>query len=216
MQDKYRWGLFSLALFFLLCSFFYRANAQEKISPEASIASAPSKIPFYLQETEKGTGSGTDKFVPPSNIDSASTFLRIIVSLGIVIALAFSASWFLQKKSGISGNSLGKVIGILPIGNRKFIYIVDIVGKVLILGVTDSNINSLGEVTDKHMLDSLRLESNSPSIPGIEKIFSFLNGTKSDSTISSLEENKNIVQGSSTEAELKINNINKELEKRND
>ncbi len=109
--------------------------------------------------------------------DPLGTSLRIISSLFGVIILAFGISWFIQKKTGLGGNVFGKVIGILPLDNRRMIYIVDIMGRVLILGVTEANINLLGELTDKDTLDSLRLQYDQPS-PGMEKLFSFLRSGK--------------------------------------
>jgi len=108
--------------------------------------------------------------------DPMGTSLRILSSLFFLIILAFGISWFIQKKTGLGGNVFGKVLGILPLDNRRLIYIVDIMGKVLILGVTENNINLLGELTDKDTLDSLRLQYNTPPLPGMEKLFSFISG----------------------------------------
>ncbi len=105
--------------------------------------------------------------------DPMGVSLRILSSLFAVIILAFGISWFIQKRGGLGGNVFGKVLGILPLDNRRMLYIVDVMGRVLILGVTETNINLLGELTDKDTLDSLRLQDNQPS-PGMEKLFSFL------------------------------------------
>jgi len=107
----------------------------------------------------------------PSDPFGAS--LRIISSLFAVILLAFAASWFIQKKSGFGGNAFGKVLGILPLDNRRMIYLVDVMGRVLILGVTESNISLLCEIDDPDTLNTLRLQYEKPS-PGMEKLFSFI------------------------------------------
>ncbi|HAE37119.1 MAG TPA: hypothetical protein DCG57_00590 [Candidatus Riflebacteria bacterium] len=133
-------------------------------SSPASAAEAP--LPFYL---EGPVASLT--FLPTS--DPLSSTLRIVSSLFAVIILAFTLSWFIQKKTGFGGNVFGKVLGVLPLDNRRMIYLVDVMGKVLILGVTDSNISMLGEVTDKDTLDSLRLQNDKP-MPGMERLFAFL------------------------------------------
>lgn len=105
--------------------------------------------------------------------DPLGSTLRIISSLFAVILIAFGLSWFIQKKTGLGGNVFGKVLGILPLDNRHMLYLVDVMGKVLILGVTDSNINLLGEITDKDTLDALRLQNQKP-LPGMEKLFAFM------------------------------------------
>ncbi len=105
--------------------------------------------------------------------DPFGTSLRILSSLFGVILLAFGVSWFIQKKVGFGGNVFGKVVGILPLDNKRMIYLVDIMGRVLILGVTETNINLLAELTDKDTLDALRLQYDKPS-PGMNRLFSFL------------------------------------------
>ncbi|HNX77178.1 MAG TPA: flagellar biosynthetic protein FliO [Candidatus Rifleibacterium sp.] len=143
-------------------------NGGGLLFPEVSSA-APAlatSIPLFLD-----TEPASMPIFPDS--DPMGTSLRIISSLFGVILLAFGVSWFIQKKGGLGGNVFGKVVGILPLDNRRMIYIVDIMGRVLILGVTETNINLLGELTDKETLDSLRLQYDQPS-PGMEKLFAFL------------------------------------------
>ena len=107
--------------------------------------------------------------------DPFSASLRILTSLVIVIGLVFALSWFLQRRVGLGSVAFGKVLGILPLDSRRFIYLVDVMGKVLVLGVTEHQINVLSEITDKDQVDALRLEARGPStIPGLEKMFSFL------------------------------------------
>lgn len=138
------------------------------IEKQAGLAAATDSI--FLEER-----TATMPYFPDS--DPAGTSLRILSSLFGVIIIAFAISWFIQKKVGIGSNIYGKVLGILPLDNKRLIYIVDIMGKVMILGVTDSNINLIGEITDKDTLDSLRLQYDKPS-PGMDKLFSFLTASR--------------------------------------
>jgi flagellar protein FliO/FliZ len=122
--------------------------------------------PFYL-DTQPAS------FPAFTASDPFGASLRIISSLFAVIILAFVISWLLQRKGGIGGNVFGKVLGILPLDNKRLIYLVDIMGRVLILGVADNSISLLCEITDKDTLDTLRLQYEKPA-PGMEKLFSFL------------------------------------------
>ena len=137
------------------------------------LKSAPATVPFFLTDQRQ---VASVPFLPSS--DPFSVSLRILSSLFAVIILAFGLSWFLQKKGGFGKNVYGKVVGILPLDNRRLLYIVDVMGKILILGVTDQNINLLCEITDQNTINSLRLENDTPSLPGMEKIFSFLKKKK--------------------------------------
>lgn len=152
--------------------------------------------------------------------DPMGTSLRILSSLFAVILLAFGISWFIQKKAGIGGNVFGKILGILPLDNKRMIYLVDVMGKVLILGVTESNINLLGELTDKDTLDALRLQNDQPS-PGIEKLFAYLSRKNEEPApqaetakkAAEPEENGNLQRFRS---EDRLKKLNAMLHKRND
>lgn len=144
------------------------------VATTSAVATRTNALPFFLDEQPAS--------FPHFPTDPMGASLRIISSLFMVIIIAFAISWFLQKKAGLGGNVFGKVLGILPFDNKRMIYLVDVMGKVLVLGVTESSINLLCEITDKDTLDSLRLQYEKPS-PGMEKLFSFLRrGSNSDQT----------------------------------
>lgn len=197
--------------------------AQETSSSTAIIGNklSSSTLPFYLQdENAQNIPQATTTYNPITQLDSFATVIRILISLTIVIIVAFALSWFLQKRGGVRVGSLGKTIGILPIGNRRFIYMVEIANKVLILGVTDANINLLGEVTDKDTLDALRLENNTTSMPGIEKLFPFLSKSKDSVSSEIIDKDEELSINlankdfSENKLESKIKNINSNLENR--
>ncbi|RCK75269.1 MAG: hypothetical protein OZSIB_4353 [Candidatus Ozemobacter sibiricus] len=106
--------------------------------------------------------------------DPLATTLRILTSLAFVIALVFGLSWLLQRRGPLGGQPIGRVLGILPLDGHRSVYVVDILGKVLMLGVADHGVTLLGEVTDKLVIDELRLAARQPGLPGLEKLFKFL------------------------------------------
>ncbi|OGK12594.1 MAG: hypothetical protein A2W80_17725 [Candidatus Riflebacteria bacterium GWC2_50_8] len=175
--------------------------------PATSAAEAP--LPFYMEGPVASI-----PYLPAS--DPLSSTLRIVSSLFAVIILAFALSWLIQKKAGFGGNVFGKVLGILPLDNRRMIYLVDVMGKVLILGVTDSNINMLGEVTDKDTLDALRLQNNKP-LPGMERLFAFLRpATDQTPSAAGAEENQQTHGQAQTERNHeRLRKLNDLLVKRN-
>lgn len=160
--------VFSAILFFVFFAGILSASAQP-IASGGLLASEAINVratePFYLEDSVASMPFLTDT-------DPFGTSLRVISALFAVIILALILSWIIQRKGVFSGNVFGRVLGILPLDNRRFIYVVDVVGKILVLGVTESNINLLSEIDDKTMVDSLRLQGEQG--PGLEKIFSFL------------------------------------------
>ncbi len=114
--------------------------------------------------------------------DNLSATFSMLTSLIAIIILALVASWFIQKKTGLASNNFGKVLGMVPIDNRRIIYIVDVMGKMLVLGVTEHNINYLTEITDKDTIDAYRLKYGQNITPGLEKLFPFINKNNSSET----------------------------------
>ncbi len=100
--------------------------------------------------------------------------MKILTSLAVVVGIFLATSWLLQNKARLGSASFGKILGILPLDNRRFLCLVDVMGKVLVIGVTEHHISLLTEITDKAMIDGLRLQMQNSSIPGLERIFGFL------------------------------------------
>lgn len=175
-------GIFFILPLFVFLSLFY---PPETFSQSESVL-IPAEIPITSSESS-GLSSDTDDperdfFIFPIDAsapqflvtDPMTTTLRIITSLGVVIAIVFLISWFMQRKTRFAGSHFGRILGILPIDSRRFIYLVDIMGKVIVLGVTEQNISFLCEITDKASIDGLRLKAPTSTIPGLENLFKFL------------------------------------------
>ncbi|MFH1859545.1 MAG: flagellar biosynthetic protein FliO [bacterium] len=104
----------------------------------------------------------------------AKTILAlIIIGLLIVGILRF---FFKDKASLFSGVKCINTLATHPLSPNKFIQIVEINNKIIILGITESNINLLCEITDRDDIDLIKLqcssESQSISISFIEHLTS--------------------------------------------
>jgi len=88
--------------------------------------------------------------------------LRTVAVLAVIIIAIYLVFRFLLKsrKRVVSDTEMIKVLATYPISANRFIKVVDIVGKILILGVTDSNINLITEVEDKEISDRIKLLSS--------------------------------------------------------
>lgn len=110
----------------------------------------------------------------PAFLESSpfSEGLRVLSSIAVIILTAFALLWLLQKKGGIGGSVYGRVIGAIPLDGKRVLYIVEVMGRVLVLGVTESNINILCEITDKAALDTLKLRQKQTT--GMKSFFEHL------------------------------------------
>jgi flagellar protein FliO/FliZ len=85
--------------------------------------------------------------------------LAVLAVLVIVIYLVFRV--FLRNRHKIvSSTQVIKVLATYPLAGNKTIQIVQIADKVLILGITDSNINLISTLEDKETIDKIKLESS--------------------------------------------------------
>lgn len=83
----------------------------------------------------------------------------IIIGILIVGLLRF---FFKDKSSLFSGGA--RCINVLathPLSPNKYIQIVEISNKIIILGITDNNINLLTEITDTDTIDLIKLQCTS-------------------------------------------------------
>jgi flagellar biogenesis protein FliO len=160
---------------------------EEKIAtdstPASSSANASETKPATIDEGSlplfpDQTSTNSNRLPSPTN-GMSGTFSLIISLFGIIV-LALAASWFIQKKTGFGSNNFGKILGIVPLDSKRLIYIVDIMGKMLVLGVTESNINFLTEITDKDTIDAYRLKYGQSVTPGLDKLFPFMNKNSDD------------------------------------
>lgn len=148
--------------------------------------------------------------------DTLATSLSLGTSLIGIIVLALAISWFIQKKTGIASSSFGKILGIIPLDNKRLLYIVDVMGKMLVLGVTESNISFLTEITDKDQLDAYRLKYGQSVTPGLDKLFPFLRKKEEvadENTTLQHSEDKEKIEAEKNIAEVK-STLDKNHEKR--
>lgn len=96
--------------------------------------------------------------------------IKTIIVLGSLIGGFYYFFRFVTKKAGIQvlGRDVVQVLSIVPLGQNKFLQVVDLAGRVLVLGVSDSGIHLITEVQDKEEIDRIRLLSSksSPVQPG--------------------------------------------------
>lgn len=104
--------------------------------------------------------SGYEEADPkPSARSWLSTFAYLLSLAAVfifVLVLAYFASKFLSGRFAKVGNgSGGKILEHLPLGPNRSVCVVELAGRVFMLGVTEHSINSLGEITDKDEIERL-------------------------------------------------------------
>ncbi len=69
---------------------------------------------------------------------------QMLIGLAVVIALLLSSLWLIKRLSAPRGAAAGlRVLGGMSLGSRERVVLLEVDGKVLVLGVTASSVNTL-------------------------------------------------------------------------
>ena len=107
-----------------------------------------------------------DDFKPKADeVSYVWSFVKMLIVLGIMVALFYYFFKYVSKKTNInfSSDGISKTLSVIPIAQNKFLQIVDLGGKILVLGVSDNSINLITEITEKHEIDKIRVSSSTNS-----------------------------------------------------
>lgn len=84
--------------------------------------------------------------------------VSLLLTFLLVLALAYLTSRFLGQKMMTSGGRFGngKIYATLSLGPNRAIYVIEIAGKFMVLGVTEQNITMLNEITSLSDIEQLK------------------------------------------------------------
>ena len=110
-----------------------------------------------------GQGFADEDFGPQVEEGSAIwEIIKVILVLGLFVGGFYFFYKFISQKVGlnISGQEAIKTLSMVPVGPNKTIQIIDVAGKVFLIGVADNSINMLTEIREKDDIDRIRLLSS--------------------------------------------------------
>lgn len=120
-------------------------------------------------ETAKAVGggylSGYEEVEPqPTSISWWSTFaylISLVAVFAVVVVMAYFAARFIGGRfnSARMAAGGGKILENLQLGPNRSVCVVEIAGRVFLLGVTDGGITLLGEIDDKDIIEHLHEQS---------------------------------------------------------
>ena len=106
--------------------------------------------------SETTTAATTGNYKAPS---TAGMIIKMVVVLALVVAALYGIMRFFKKKNNAvqSDDDFMRRVSTLNFAPGKSVEIVTLVDRCFMLGVTDSNINLIAEITDKEMISALNL-----------------------------------------------------------
>jgi flagellar protein FliO/FliZ len=108
-----------------------------------------------------------------SSIPTATSFAQLLMALFFVLGLIFFATYLFKKWSGFKTQSFKTnrvpihVLGHTPLGERKFLSVVEVNGEFFFLGITAQSINLVSRLD----LKADELETNQENSASFENIF---------------------------------------------
>lgn len=176
--DTFSTGILTVLLFFSLSFVFYpvvkadtdRKAGDQKTEQKKETGKNEKKAGDKKNSAKKGERIGLptkeykeSDFKPKGQEESYGWMVfKTLLILGLLVAGFYYFFRFVTKKAGIQvlGQEVIQVVSVVPIGQNKYLQVVDLAGKMLVLGVTDNNINVVSEITDKDEIDRIRLLSS--------------------------------------------------------
>ena len=89
----------------------------------------------------------------------------LILVVGAVILVVWGLKWLQNKRIGRGIPEWIKTIGIFPLGPKQHLYMVKMLDRYMLLGVTESNINIISEL-DEEEAKAIKAEENLPNTFG--------------------------------------------------
>ena len=133
-------------------------DANKNSSAQTTVNSAFENDVNYFSDTTSATGqtAASSNYKAPS---TAGMIIKMIVVLVLVIAGLYAILRFIKKRNNNvqSSDDFMRRVSSLNFAPGKSVEIVTLVDRCFMLGVTDSNINLIAEITDKEMISALNL-----------------------------------------------------------
>ena len=152
--------------------------AQTKPAPAAPTAPAiqtPLPDEKTLTITDAAGALPTTAQAPSGDI-TLWDFLKMFVILALVIGMILGFLWFMRKLSGQGTNSDApiKVLHTQSLGGSRNLQVVEVGDEILLMGVSDSGITLVKDLTGTEVGDAFRLTSSQGKAVGAKTGFSEL------------------------------------------
>ncbi len=179
------------------------APAKPSQVPEKTVEApaADAKKPGEPAEAQKAEGKDSytlyERYEKPIEEAGESTgwlIFKTLFVLGNLVGGFYYFFRFVTKKVGIQvlGRDVVRVLSVVPIGQNKSLQVVDLAGRLMVLGVSDNNISLISEIKDKDEIDRIRILSSrsEPVEPGgfqqyiVKQMGKFLGKNKGSGAVS--------------------------------
>ncbi|MEW5766761.1 MAG: flagellar biosynthetic protein FliO [bacterium] len=126
--------------------------------------------------SEQSAVPGTHEVGAPSAVGQQETLggyefnmlglgLRVILALGLIVGVIYLVFRFFLKGKGIMGGaSFISILATAPLAPNRYLQLVELPGRILVLGIGEKGINFLTEIKDKEEIDLIKTQSSREGI----------------------------------------------------
>lgn len=120
---------------------------------------------FDDESSEDADAVGTVEAVPLFGIWD---LLRMVLVLALVVGLIYALYYFLKRSrdGSTEQSSFISLLSSQSLPGGKQLHIIDVAGRVYLLGAADGSINLITEIDDKASIDELRLQASRKQLQG--------------------------------------------------
>ena len=96
-------------------------------------------------------------------LSSFAYVFSLLFTFAVVLFLAYVASRFLGRRLGhlgVQGGRKQQILQVIPLGQQGAIQVVEVGGRILVLGITSQQIQLLLEITDSQEIDRIRSQQD--------------------------------------------------------
>lgn len=140
------------------------------IQAEDSIRERPAETELLIGEP-LGDAAGEEGSAAPGAGELPGVqfgdLLRMLLVLGLVIALIYAFFWMLKRISGVkaSGADTISLLATQPLKGDAALHLVETGSRLFLVGSTASAVNLVAEIDDKESMDEIRLASARTAVP---------------------------------------------------
>jgi flagellar protein FliO/FliZ len=140
------------------------ARAGEDAAAEKTQSEVPKEAPVAKQARSEEAFLPYESYNRPAEEPESYGWLifKTIFIIGLLLGGFYYFFRFVTRKAGLQvlGHDVIQVLAVAPLGPNKFLQVVDLAGRIIVIGVTDSNINIITEINEKDEIDRIRLLSS--------------------------------------------------------
>lgn len=157
MKNKNLLALCAIFSFFVL--FNQNIFAQTAQTEQASASVNPFDISTDPSQIQLNTSPSTNSPASQSEPSTLWLFVRMIFALAIVAGLAYGIFYFMKKtvKNGNDNDPFLRKVSQITLSPGKSVQVITLQESAYLIGVSDQNINLIGKVDDKELVNAMNL-----------------------------------------------------------